>query len=67
MLVELTDIGVIERHCTSFVFKSFTELGLGDFDRDDSVQACIAGLADVAHSTRTDRRKDFVWGGLSPG
>jgi hypothetical protein len=44
-IVELADVRMIERSDgASLSLKAFTELGLGDFDRDNTIEACVAGL-----------------------
>jgi hypothetical protein len=36
------------------------ELGLRNLDRDDTVEARVAGLPYLAHAARADGRKDLV-------
>ena len=46
-IVELTDIGVIQSgDRASFALEAFTKFGLGDFDSEDAVQACVAHASD---------------------
>ena len=60
-VVKLTNVGMIQRsHRSGFAFESFAELGLGNFDRDDTIKPCVAGLVDLSHATRTDGRDDLV-------
>ena len=39
----------------------FGELLVRDLDRNDAVQAGIARLPDLSHSSRPDEPEDFVW------
>src|SRR5712691_6123027 len=48
------------RHGASLALKTLTELGLGNLDRDDTIEARVAGLVHFAHATRTDGCEDFV-------
>jgi hypothetical protein len=47
-------------HRAGLPLKALGKLLLGDFDRDDPVQACIARLVDLSHAAGADERKDFV-------
>ena len=60
-IVQGTNMGMIERgHGAGLALETLTELGLGDFDGDDTVQARIPSLLHVAHAARSDGREDFV-------
>jgi hypothetical protein len=48
------------RHGPGFALEPFTELCLGHLDGDRTIQAAVTGFVDIAHSARTDCRKDFV-------
>ena len=41
-------------------FHAFGELGLREFDRDHAVQTRVASSPHLAHTTRADRRHEFV-------
>jgi hypothetical protein len=43
-----------------FVFETFGELVLGDFDGDDAVQAGVPGAVDFAHAACADGREDLI-------
>ena len=43
-----------------FALKTLRELFPGNFDRDVAIQARIAPLPDLAHSTGADGRQDFI-------
>jgi hypothetical protein len=49
------------RDGASFALETLTELGLGNLDGHDAIKARVTSLVDIAHSARTDWRKDFVW------
>ena len=60
-VVKLTNIGMIERsHRSGFTFKSLAELGLGNFDGDDTIKPCVAGLVNLSHATRSNGHDDLV-------
>ena len=60
-IVQRDKFGMIQRrHGASFALESFAELGLGNLDRDDAIQARVARLPHLAHATRADRRKNLV-------
>ena len=60
-IVERADVGMIQRRDSArFALESFAELGLGNLDRDDAIEARVAGLVHLAHAARADGRKDFV-------
>ena len=42
-------------------FRAFREMRRQNFDRDNSVEARIAGFVYFAHAARANRREDFVW------
>jgi hypothetical protein len=51
---------VQSRHGAGFVFETLGELGLGNIDGDDAIEACVAGFVDFSHAARTGGREDFV-------
>jgi hypothetical protein len=60
-VVERANVGMIQRrHSASFALETLAELGLGNLDGHDAIQAGVTSLVDIAHSARTDWRKDFV-------
>jgi hypothetical protein len=55
------DMRMIQRRDNPcLAFKPFRKLFFGDLDCDNSVQACVPGFPYLTHTTRTDRREDFV-------
>ena len=60
-VVELADVRMIKgAYGFGFPLKPLTELGLGNLDGHDAIKARVTSLVDIAHSARTDWRKDFV-------
>jgi hypothetical protein len=60
-VVQLADVRMVQRgHRAGLAREPFGEFGLRCLDRNNSVQAGVAGPVDLAHSTGADRRKDFV-------
>src|SRR5580704_12854482 len=61
-VVDLADVRMIQR-CDSprLALKPLAEFLRRSFDRDNSVQPRIASLPHLAHPSRADRRKNFVW------
>jgi hypothetical protein len=51
---------------SGFALEAFGELLIGSLERDNSIQARVAGLVHFAHATRADGREDFVGTELSP-
>jgi len=43
-----------------FPLEVFTELRGGNFDRDNTIKARVAGLVHFAHTAFSDGREDFV-------
>jgi len=41
-------------------FRRRRKMGSENLDRDGAIEACVLGAIDFAHSTRTERRLDFV-------
>jgi hypothetical protein len=61
-IVKAADVRVIQRGYRSrFSFKSFGELLVGDFDRDNAIQPGVARLVYSAHAAGADLRKNFIW------
>jgi len=53
-VVELADIGVIERrYGVGLALESFAEFGFGRFNGNDAVEAGVARFPHLAHSART--------------
>jgi len=48
------------RNGIGFTLESLTELLLETFSATNAIQSRIAGLGDVAHAGRIDRREDLV-------
>src|SRR5439155_23089118 len=66
-VVQRADMGMIEGgDCAGFAIESIAELrvarqpGRQDFNRDDAIQARIAGAIDFAHPAGPNGRKDLV-------
>jgi hypothetical protein len=65
--MQRANVGMIQRaHAASFALKTLTELGLGNLDGHDAIEARVTSLVDIAHSARTDWRKVFVGPSFSP-
>jgi hypothetical protein len=45
---------------SGFALETFVELGLGNFDGNQAIQAGVFGFVDITHSARTNGREDFV-------
>ena len=48
------------RYGMCFALETLAELGFGNFDRHDAIQARVVGLVHLSHAARADWRKDFV-------
>ena len=48
------------RDRAGFALETFVKLGLGNFDGDDAIEACVIGLVHVTHSASTQGHKDSV-------
>src|SRR5580658_3577215 len=60
-VVELADIRMIQlRYRPGFMLEALAELILGNFDCDVAAEPRVAGAVHFSHSTRADRRKDFI-------
>ena len=71
-VVESADVRVLQvGEGVGFALEPLAEFGLlgqvsgQGFDRDDAVEACVAGLIHLAHATGAEWRDDFV--GAEPG
>src|SRR5271154_959056 len=52
---------MIERsYRTSLALETFAELGVGNFDGNDAIQARVTCFVDLAHPARADWRVDFI-------
>ena len=68
-VVERADVRMIElRDRARFAIEPLAELRIGgeqvrqDLDRDDAIEAGIAGFVDLAHAARAERRRGFRTG-----
>ena len=43
-----------------FALEAVAEVGLGNLDRDDTVQPCIARLPHLTHSAFAERRQKLI-------
>ncbi len=60
-VVKVADVGMVQRGDGSRLsFKAFCEIALRDLDRDDPIQARVAGLPHLSHAAGAERRKDFI-------
>ncbi len=60
-IVKLADVGMVQgRHRSGFLLETLGELFFRNLDRDDAIEARVAGLIHLAHSARADGSQDFV-------
>src|SRR5262249_18909273 len=60
-VVKLTDMWVIQRgDGARFALEAFGKLLAGNLDSDHAVEAAVAGVVDLPHAARADRRDDLV-------
>ena len=64
-IMERADIGMIQRaDGFGFSLKALAEFLLGEFHRDDAVEAGVAGLPDLAHTSAAYGLNEQVWSEL---
>jgi len=57
-VVKLPNVGMIERSDGfGFSFEWFTELTLGNLDRDHAIEPRVTSLVDLAHAARANGRE----------
>ena len=54
------------RDGAGFALEPLTELGMRDLDRNNPVEACVAGFVHFAHSTRTQGVQNLIWTEFCP-
>ena len=60
-IVELADVGMIQlRDGAGFTLEAFAEVRLCNFDRDEAIEARVAGFVNLAHATLAYESEDFV-------